>query len=230
MGELLQRIGESNLYLAAFNLLPAFPLDGGRLLRAILWLKYGESSATRITSRAGKILAVGIGIYGFVSGHLFLLLIAFLIYMAASQEEAASSGRLLTQGVPVREAMVTDFRTITHGGTLREAAELLLATSQQDFPVVHSGQVVGLLDRTSFLRGMATDGPDTYIASVMDREFTRVTPEADLGDFLPAMAEGASCALVMEGEHLVGMLTQENISEFLLLRRLGMISPRPVAG
>jgi CBS domain-containing protein len=118
--------------------------------------------------------------------------------------------------------VVTEFRTLGPGNTIRDAANMLLATSQQDFPVAHGGQIVGLLGRTALLRAMATDGPDAYVAGVMDRNYSTLEPDTDLADVLPLMAQAGSCALVMEGEKLLGLLTSENLSEFLLLRRFGM--------
>lgn len=224
--ELLNRIAIANLYLAVFNLLPAFPMDGGRILRAALAQYKGEQTATRIASTTGRWLAVLMAIYGIMAGYIFLLLIALLVFLAATQEGVLSEGRALTSGVPVHAAMITRFHTLPHGSTLRDAAQLLIATTQQDFPVLHGDQVVGLLDRTAFVRGMAGEGPDSYVAQVMDRNFVRLDPSQDLADALPLMAEAGPCALVMSGDTLVGLLTRENISEFLMIRKLG-ISPGP---
>lgn len=227
--ELLGRIAEANFYLAAFNLVPAFPMDGGRILRAALALSRGEEAATRVASRIGRGLAIAMAIFGILQGQIFLILIALLVFLAATQEGAASEGRALTHGIPVRAAMITEFHTLPHGSTLRDAANLLIATTQQDFPVMHGEQVVGLLDRTAFVRGMASEGPDAYASSVMDREFVRLDPEMDLADSMPAMAEAGPCALVMDEDKLLGMLTRENISEFLMIRRLGLTPGRPAA-
>ena len=223
-GSLVARLAVWNLYLAAFNLVPALPMDGGRALRAFIALRKGDAVATRIAANMGRVLAVILGGYALVNGEPFMGLIALLIYMAAAHEGAASAGKALTQGVPVRSAMVTDFRTLPHGCTLREAADLLIATSQQDFPVVHGDQVVGLLDRTAFIRGMAAEGPDSFVAGVMDREPLRLDTETDLAVAMGELSSGA-CGLVMDGERLLGLLTPENISEFLMLRKLG-VQPR----
>jgi stage IV sporulation protein FB len=148
--------------------------------------------------------------------------VAFFIYLGAANEGAASRGRSLTQGIPVRAAMMTDYRTLTHGSTIRDASNLLLSTSQQDFPVVHGEQVIGLLGRNGLLRGMALEGPDTYVAGYMEREFASVSPDKDLSEVLPFMANAGACALVIEGDKLVGLLTSENLSQFLLLRSVGL--------
>lgn len=219
---LLTNIGMGNLVLAAFNLLPAFPMDGGRILRAVLAKFKPEQEATRLAAGAGRLLAMVMALYGLINGQFMLVFIAFFVYLGAAQESAAAIGRALTEGIPVRAAMVSEFHTLTHGHTIRDAANLLLATSQQDFPVIHGGQVVGLLTRNTLVRSIATEGPDAYVAGVMSRDFVRLDPSMDLAEALPVMASAGSCALVMENDSLVGLLTAENLSEFLLLRRFGM--------
>lgn len=218
---LLLRIGFGNLILAAFNMIPAFPMDGGRVLRAFMARYTAEDVATRRAATAGRFLAILIGLAGLLSGQFMLMFVALFVYLGASQETAVTESRTLTHGIPVRDAMVTDYRTLEHGNTIREAANLLLATSQHDFPVVLGGQVIGLLGRTALLRGMAEAGPDAYVAGIMEREFPRVNPLDDLEEVLPVMSQ-TSCALVMDGERLVGLLTRENLSEFLMLRKFGM--------
>lgn len=226
--DVVRRIAVANIYLAVFNLLPAFPMDGGRILRAAVAMRRGEQVATRIAAQIGRGLAVLMAIYGILVGQIFLILIALLVFLAATQEGAMSEGRALTAGLPVRSAMITEFHTLPHGSTLRDAAKLLIATTQQDFPVVHGDQVVGLLDRVSFVRGMAAEGPEAYVSAVMDRAFVRLDPNRDLSESMQDMAEAGACALVMEDGRLLGLLTRENISEFLMIRKLG-ITPEPAA-
>jgi Zn-dependent protease len=218
---LADRIVLANLILAGFNLLPAFPMDGGRMLRAILSRLKSEYEATRIATWSGRMLAISMGLYGFINMPM-LAFVAFFIYLGAANEGAASRGRSLTQGIPVRAAMMTEYHTLTHGATIREAANLLLSTSQQDFPVVLGGQVIGLLGRNALLRGMAHEGSDSYIAGYMEREFPSVPPDKDLADVLPLMAHAGSCVLVMEDDRLLGLLSSENLSQFLLLRSVGL--------
>jgi len=215
---LAQRIAAGNLILALFNMLPAYPMDGGRVLRSLLAIWKPEDEATQIASSAGKGMAFFMGLYGLISGNFILVFIAMFVYLGASQEGMAARGRTLALGYPVSSAMVTDFRTLGHGSTMREAADLLLATSQQDFPVLHGSQVVGLLKRNDLIRSMLTTGPDGYVAGAMDREFLRLQPSADLADVLPSLS--GSCALVMDGDELLGLLTAENLSEFLVLRQV----------
>lgn len=220
----IHRIAAGNIFLAAFNLLPAFPMDGGRILRALIARRKSEAQATRIAAGTGQVFAILMGLFGLLAGHFMLMFIAFFVYLGAAQESAAVTGRELMGDMPVRAAMITDFRTIGHGSTLREAADLLLSTSQQDFPVVTGGQVLGVLTRNGLLRGIAGSGPDSFVAGAMDRNVARVAPDAQLSETVPLLNE--SCVLVMEEERLLGLLTRENLGELLLLRRFGM---KPVA-
>ena len=218
----LPRLAFGNLLLALFNLLPAYPMDGGRILRALLSYIRPEDQATRIASWMGRMLAISMGLYGLVASNFLLVFFAFFIYLGAAQEGAAAMGRTLTHGIPVRAAMITEYHTLEHGNTIRDAANLLLSTSQQDFPVVHGDQVVGLLGRNHLLKALASEGPDAYVAGFMDRDFLSLEPGRDLAEVLPLMAQAGHCALVMEGNRLVGLLTTDNLSEFLRLRQFGM--------
>lgn len=221
-GKLLPLIGFANLLLAGFNLIPAFPMDGGRLLRALLSFVRPEDEATRIATWMGRVVAFSLGLYGLVHGEFMLVFFAFFIWLGAAQESAAATGRTLTNGIPVRAAMITEFHHLEHGDTVRDAANLLLSTSQQDFPVMHGDEVIGLLDRNRLLKALAAEGPDAYVAGVMDRDYLALEPAADLAETLPLMARAGRCALVQDGSHLVGLLTTDKLSEFLLLRRFGM--------
>jgi Zn-dependent protease/CBS domain-containing protein len=216
------RLAFGNLLLGIFNLIPAFPMDGGRVLRAILSFVRPEAEATRVAAWMGRALAISVILYGLLAMQFMPVFFGIFIYRGAAQESSAAMGRTMTNGIPVRAAMITDFHTLGHGDTIRDAANLLLSTSQQDFPVVHAGQVIGLLSRNLLLRALAREGPDAYVAGVMDREFLRVDPQLDLAKAMPMLPQAGPCALVMEGENLVGLLTTDNLSEFVTLRRFGM--------
>jgi CBS domain-containing protein len=197
-------------------------MDGGRVLRALLSFIKPEDQATRMAAWMGRMVAISLGLYGLLFSEFMLVFFAFFIWLGATQESTAAAGRTLTHGMPVRAAMVTKFHTLDHGATVQDAADLLLATEQQDFPVLHGDEVVGLLDRNGLLRALASAGPDAYVAGVMDRDYLMIEPDADLSEILPLMSRVGHCALVMDGEHLAGLLTTDNLSEFLLLRRVGL--------
>jgi Zn-dependent protease/CBS domain-containing protein len=217
---LAPRLATANLVLAFFNLLPTFPMDGGRVFRSLLALRRPHEEATRLTARLGIGLAALMGLYGLLSANFVLVFVAFFIYVGAMQESISSTAAVLMRGAPVSAAMITDFRTLNHSDTIRDAAQLLLATSQQDFPVLGGGEVVGLLNRTALMRAMATEGPDAYVAGAMDREYLRLRPDMELAEAAARLSARGNCALVLDSGGLAGMLTSENLSEFLLLSRI----------
>ena len=226
----VQRLAFVNLLFAVFNLIPAFPMDGGRILRALLSMVRPAEEATRMATWMGRMLAISMGLYGLFTAQFLLVFFAFFIWMGAAQESTAALGRALTHGIPVRAAMITDFHRLGHGDTIRHAVNLLLSSAQQDFPVLHGDEVIGLLDRATLLKSLAADGPDAYVAGVMDRDYLALDPSTDLAETLPLMARAGRCALVMEGSHLAGLLTSDNLSEFLLLRRYGLeLTTAPLA-
>lgn len=216
----VRQVLTANVTLAVFNLIPAFPMDGGRILRALLALRLPLERATSIAASIGQLIAIVAGIYGFLTPNLMLLLVAFFVYLGAGQEVMIVRRENLIRDVSVREAMLSEVHTLPHGSTYREAADLLLATSQQDFPVALGDEVYGLLSRDSLLRGLATEGPEAYIASGMARDFIRANPDDDLKELLPQIQGGAGPALVFEGERMVGMVTTENLMEFLVIRQI----------
>jgi Zn-dependent protease len=220
----LSRLLMGNLLLGAFNLLPAFPMDGGRILRALLSLVKPETEAARTAAWTGRSLAMSLGLYGLLAQQYIVVFFAFFLYLGAARESSSAENRIMTSGVPVRAAMIREFHKLSHGDTLRDAVHLLLATAQKDFPVVHGDRVVGLLDRGALLRALSREGPNAYVAGVMDRDFLRIEPNMDLAQALPMIPPAEPCALVMDGENLVGLLNADNLSEFVLLRRFGIES------
>jgi Zn-dependent protease/CBS domain-containing protein len=224
---LLERIALGNLVLCLFNLLPAYPMDGGRILRSFLARWRSPDEATRIAASTGEILAVLLGLAGLLGANYLLVFVAMFVYLGAMQEGAAASSRLLASGFPVRAAMITDFRTLQHGQTIRDAGELLLATSQHDFPVMQGQTPAGVLTRSALMRAMLTEGPDSYVAGAMDRDFKKVNPDMPLTEALSQLSGGGGSALVVDSEErLTGMLTPENLSEFVLLRQASLAQAR----
>jgi Zn-dependent protease len=218
---LAERIAAGNLALFLFNLLPAYPMDGGRILRSLLALRRPVEEATRIAAGAGQGLAILMGLAGLLWGNFMLIFIALFVYLGAFQEGVAAKGRIFTSGFPVKAAMITDLRTLTHGQTIRDAGNLLLSTSQHDFPVVHGESVIGLLTRSALVQAMLSQGPDAYVSGAMVRDFIRLSPEMPLTEALPRLAGPAACALVMDAQdRLAGMLTSEHLSEFIVLRQV----------
>jgi CBS domain-containing protein len=166
--DLLSTLMRANVALVLFNLIPAFPTDGGRVLRALLATRMNYAQATRFAATVGQVLAFGFAIWGLVTGTFLLVLIAVFVYFGAGQEAAAAQVRELARNVPVTEAMIARFATLSTDHTVASAVEALMQTSQHEFPVVDvAGQVVGILTRDDMTRALRTAGPDVPVSSIM---------------------------------------------------------------
>jgi Zn-dependent protease len=133
-GPFLERIMAVNIFLVAFNMIPAFPMDGGRVLRAVLATRTEYSRATQIAASIGQGIAILFGFIGLFYNPL-LLFIAFFVWIGAAQEASLAQMQSAIGGIPVKQAMLTDFKTLNSNDTLERAVELTLAGSQKDFPV-----------------------------------------------------------------------------------------------
>ncbi|NUM69016.1 site-2 protease family protein, partial [candidate division KSB1 bacterium] len=149
-GSFLERLMIVNIWLVLFNMLPAFPMDGGRVLRALLATRKGYARATQIAAGIGQGMAFLFGFIGLFTNP-FLLFIAFFVWIGAAQEASMVQMKTAVGGIPVKLAMLTNFQTLASHDTLNRAIELILAGSQQDFPVVDDGKVVGVLTRGDLL-------------------------------------------------------------------------------
>jgi CBS domain-containing protein len=217
--DVVGRFLEINIWLAAFNLIPAFPMDGGRALRALLAERLDYVRATRIAASLGQGLAFLFALVGLFSNPI-LLFIAFFIWMGASSEAQATETRSVLAGVPLSHAMVTDFKVLEAGDPLARAVDLVLAGSQHNFPIVERGEIVGVLTREALTAALARTGPATPIADVMDRRFET----AEAGEMLEPVfqrLEACRCQVlpVLRGGRLVGIMTPENVAEFVMFSR-----------
>lgn len=217
-GPFLERLMVVNVFLVLFNMLPAFPMDGGRVLRALLATKLDYARATQIAASIGQAMALLFAFFGFFTNP-FLIFIAFFVWIGAAQEAGMATMKAALGGIPVKRAMMTDFRTLQPGDALQRAIELVLATSQQDFPVVDNARVVGILPSRDLMVALQQRGPDAIVGDVMRRDFLSV----DVNDMLDAAltrVQAAECCLtapVLKRDELVGLLTAENVREFLLI-------------
>jgi Zn-dependent protease/predicted transcriptional regulator len=226
-GGLLERLFAVNIFLVAFNLLPAFPMDGGRVLRSLLAMRLEYARATRIAARIGQGMAVMFGFAG-LFGNPMLLLIALFVWIGAGQEATAVEMKSSFAGARVREAMLTDFRGVSPQDTVGDAARLLLAGSQQDFPVINNGEVVGVLSHARLLETLRDRDADVPVSEVMDREFQIVFAEEELDAALGRIEPGRAALFpVIWNRQLVGLLTTENIGEFYVIRRALSMGTRP---
>lgn len=226
-GALAPRLLAVNAMLFGFNLIPAFPMDGGRVLRALLSLRLSQERATDIAAAVGQGIAIVLGAAGLLLGNFILMFIAFFVFLGAGQEASYVRQRTTVVGRRVREAMITRFETLAPGATLADAARHLLDSHQQDFPVLDAwGRVTGVLTRARLLRALAGAGPDTAVLEVMDRDVHAVSPDDDMDMAFTRLRETPSSTLVvLEDERLIGMVTLENLAEFIEVAR--SIGSRP---
>lgn len=217
-GQFVYRLMWVNVALALFNLLPAFPMDGGRVLRSLLATRMPYAKATHHAARIGQGLAIALGLAGLFMSPL-LIFIAVFVWLGATQEGAEAQIRSGLEGIPARSAMVIDFRTIAPGEPLSRVTQLVLAGAQEDFPVIEEGRLVGVITRRGLLRALAEGGADQSVASAMDRDFETADPSEMLGDVLPRLRvrECQTVPVVRDGQ-VLGLITPENISDFISIQ------------
>jgi len=215
-----QRLLVVNVMLVLFNLLPAFPMDGGRVLRALLAMVTDPVKATRIAAIVGRGMAVVFAVVAVVAKMPMLFLIAVFVWFGAGGEARAMAVRSLLERIPVARAMLTEFHTLAPADPLARAAQLVIAGSQQDFPVVAEGRVVGVLERERLFTVLTQSGELTPVADVMTPNILVIPATAPLEEALMQLQDSAvPMAAVEHGGRLAGILTLENAVEFLRLRQ-----------
>jgi Zn-dependent protease/CBS domain-containing protein len=217
-GSFIERLMIVNLSLVIFNLIPAFPMDGGRVLRAILAMNMDYVRATQIAATVGQGAAFLFGLAG-LFGNPMLLFIAFFVWMGASQEASLVQMKNALGGIPVRQAMLTSYETVTPRDSLSRIAQLILAGSQHDFPVVEGGRVLGVVTRDDFLAALTQHGQNVTVSTVMRGNL----PEIDSYEMvelalLRIQESGVPVLPVTHAGQLVGIVTPENITEYLMIR------------
>ncbi|HKQ63125.1 MAG TPA: site-2 protease family protein [Candidatus Polarisedimenticolaceae bacterium] len=218
-GSFLARMMTTNVFLALFNLLPAFPMDGGRVLRAALATRLDYLRATQLAATIGQGMALVMGFGGLWLQNPYLVFIALFVWIGAAQESSMTQMRYALGGIPVGRAMITDYRSLAPADPLSRAVELIVSGLQQDFPVVDAGRVVGVLTRADLLVALAQQGQGATVEAVMQREFVQVAPTEMLETALARLQQCRCHTLpVVAGEQLVGLLTQENLGEFLMIQ------------
>jgi stage IV sporulation protein FB len=218
-----------NWALVFFNLIPAFPMDGGRILRAFLAARMNYARATNIAASIGQFCAFGFGFYGLVSNHQMLILVAVFVYFGAASEAAHAEMKAASAGLRVNAAMVTHFQALPLSATLDEAVEALLRTSQHEFPVVDpEGTVRGLLTRDDLIVALRKSGPETPVAEVMRVGIPCVHQSMHFDRAFALMQENDCPALpVLDSTgQLVGLFTPENVGEMVMVQSALAKSPK----
>jgi Zn-dependent protease/CBS domain-containing protein len=220
-GGLVAQLLTINIMLVLFNLLPAFPMDGGRVLRALLATRMSYVRATQVAANVGQGFAFIFGFLGLFGPNPFLLFIALFVYIGASQEAALAQMKDVSRRFPVSSAMVREFRTLSEDASLQEAVDALLATSQHDFPVVDdTGNVAGLLTRQDLIAALRRNDPAIRVGDVMRRDIPTVTTGTRFEEAFRIMQE-CNCPAVPvldRMKRLVGLLTPENVTELMMVQ------------
>jgi stage IV sporulation protein FB len=218
LGSIFNYLFFANLFLGVFNLLPAFPMDGGRVLRALLATQMNYARATVIAASIGQALAWLLGLWGFLGGGFFMILVAIFIYMGAGQERRLVQLRYVLRGLTVEQAYSRQARILNPQSTLREAIDLVLSTFQADFPVCDGEQLVGLLTYTRLIETLDRHGPETPVGEVMLTDISPVAPTEEMFAVQQRLAESKLDALpVADGHRFLGLITSRDISELYRL-------------
>lgn len=217
-GPFLERLLAVNLFMIAFNMIPAFPMDGGRVLRATLATRMEYGRATRIAASVGRGIAVLFGMIGFFYNPL-LLLIALFVWMGATQEAGTAQLKSAVGGIPVRQAMVIDFKTLSTSDSLNRAVELTLAGAQKDFPVLSDGILEGILRQSDLMKALSHQDARTTVASVTLQDVVTVDDSEMLDAVVDKLNDCACRTLpVTRNGELVGLVTTENLGEFMRIQ------------
>ncbi len=219
---LLPRLTAVNAWILVFNLLPIFPMDGGRVLRAGLASRYGLAEGTRKATRVSQLLAGGMVALGLFGANILLVIIGGFILLAGEAEARAVELKTAGRGLTAAQMMVTDFVVLKVYETLERATQLLLAGEQSEFPVVDNlGHLEGLLTRNDLVRGLSSVGPGATVEQVMSKPVEPLAPDLGFDAALERLKLSGLPALpvVEPGGRLAGLLTWDNVTDLVLVRR-----------
>ncbi|EWY36123.1 protease [Skermanella stibiiresistens SB22] len=217
---MLERLAWVNVFLVVFNLIPAFPMDGGRVLRALLAQRMGYGRGTAVAATIGQGVAFALGLLG-LFGNPMLLFIALFVYLAASSEAHAVQIREVSRGVMANDAMITRFESLSPGSVVEDAVQCLIHTTQHEFPVVDgSGRLRGVLTRDDMIRALRDRGPDTPVLEVMRSDIPVIGQRQNLEEALRLMRENSLPAVgVTDADgRLIGLITPENVGEMMMIQ------------
>jgi stage IV sporulation protein FB len=217
---ILARVASANIFLVLFNLIPAFPMDGGRVLRAVLAMRVSHVEATRIAARIGQGAAFLFALVGLFVNPM-LIVIGLFIYLSASAEAQHVAFQDGAKGLPVSDVMLNPVETLLPGSTLDDAVDLLLRTAQKEFPVVDgAGRPRGVLTKDGIIVALRQGGAATPVLEVMARDLPTVRDCEPLETGLRLLNASRSPAVLVLGAdgRLVGLLTPENIGEMMMVR------------
>ncbi len=216
-GVFLERVMFANLFLVGFNMIPAFPMDGGRVLRALLAKRMEYARATRIAASVGQGLAFVFGFLGLFTNP-FLVFIAFFVWIGVAQEAAMAEAKSVLGSVSAKDAMIPEFRTLSPRDELSQAVKLILNGWQQDFPVVDQGRVVGMLLRSDMIATLAGGEAHASVREAMSEDFPVASPMEPLHSVFTRLHDTQAATVpIVENGRLVGLITLENMTEYMMV-------------
>ena len=217
-GSFIQKLMLVNVVLVVFNVLPAFPMDGGRILRAVLAMHMNYTKATQVAVSIGQGMAFLFGFIGLFTNP-FLVIIALFVWIGATMEGSIVQMKSLLGGIPVKDAMITDFKTLRANDELSKAVELVISGSQKDFPVMRDNDVIGILTQRDLLKSLSESGQSSLVLDAMTTNFKTIG-DSDLLDSVFFQFEGFDCKTipVVKFGKLIGILTLDNIGEFVSIK------------
>jgi Zn-dependent protease/CBS domain-containing protein len=206
-----------NLVLGGFNILPAFPMDGGRVFRAWLASRQPYLKATHTAVQVGKVFAVGMGIAGLFYSPI-LIIIAFFIYIAASDEERQTAITQTLAGIKVRDIMTADVATVPPSMTITQLIEVMFQSKHTTYPVADNGTLVGLISFSNVHQVPPNRRDDIMVGNVMMRNVEPVTPDDEAADVFVKLAQRRLESIpVVRGGSVVGIVTQKDVTSAMTL-------------
>ncbi len=208
----------ANIMLATFNLLPAFPMDGGRVLRALLAMKLTRVRATVIAARIGQLLAVAFFIAGFFF-NIFVSLIGIFIYFVAGQEMVLEMTKAVLQDYKVKDAMMRRFTSFSPDETIASAVQTMLDVQETEFVVIGNGQLAGVVTSKELIKGLLEQGRTATVSALLKQDVITLDPEMPLSEaFQKMMISGQTIYPVTEAGKLAGIIDVQNINEFSMVK------------
>ncbi|MBA4276464.1 MAG: site-2 protease family protein [Flavobacterium sp.] len=209
-----------NIVLAIFNLIPAFPMDGGRVLRALLSYKLERHYATKIAARIGQVLALGFIFLGFFSNPI-LIFIGLFVFMGAQIESEYTETKYMLKGYKVRDVLMKQYPTIDYNETLETAVKLMLDSQNKHFLVTKNDIPIGTLNREQIIEALSKKEEETELSSIIDKDLIMLQADSLLEDVFELVYKNKSTLmLVIENNQLIGTLDTENLLEFILIKEV----------
>lgn len=209
-----------NLTLAVFNLIPAFPMDGGRVLRALLAFRMNRNTATQIAARIGQLIALCFILIGIFSNPILILIGLFVLFSAQVETESVEFKNLL-KGYTVRDVVMKEYQTIEADDTIKKAIVILLESEHRKFLVTQNDKLVGTLNKNQIIKALSEKGEEEFIYNVMDRSLAYIDINTQLEKVIERLYEKkASVLIVNENDQLAGILDADNLSEFILINSI----------